>query len=294
MAQGEIRSENMEKVEQLLVSKGLYDNVDITVDDLAELEKYLSKSKYVGNTIDSFCVHCGTNRVFEYADSEVHDSTGMVRMNIFDDVNAKARKPKKEEIFNSYLNRRYVLTYRCTRNKEHAILFDLIVNDDKIIKIGQYPSVADLIIPETAKYKSILGKQYRDFSKAVGLFAHGIGIGSFVYLRRIIENLVFDKYNQVADELGLSKENFEHLKFDKKIETLKNYLPKVLVTNKNVYGIVSKGVHELSEEECREMFPYIKAGIELILDDLLAEKERKEKEKVFEKFVAQKTGELKQ
>jgi hypothetical protein len=294
MAQGEIRSENMEKVEELLVSKGLYDSVDITVDDLAELEKYLSKSKYAGNTIDCFCVHCVTNRVFEYADSEVHDSTGMVRMNIFDDVNAKARKPKKEEIFNSYLNRRYVLTYRCTRNKEHAILFDLIVSDDKIIKIGQYPSVADLVTPEIAKYKAILGKQYREFSKAVGLFAHGIGIGSFVYLRRIIENLVFDKYNQVADELGLSKEDFEHLKFDIKIETLKDYLPKVLVTNKNVYGIVSKGVHELSEEECREMFPYIKAGIELVLDDLLAEKERKEKEKVFEKFVAQKTGELKQ
>lgn len=284
----------MEKVEELLVSKGLYDSVDITVEDLAELEKYLSKSEYAGNTIDCFCVHCGTNRVFEYADSEVHDSTGMVRMNIFDDINAKARKPKKEEIFNSYLNRRYVLTYRCTRNREHAILFDLIVSDDKIIKIGQYPSVADLVIPEIAKYKSILGKQYREFSKAVGLFAHGIGIGSFVYLRRIIENLVFDKYNQVADELGISKEDFEHLKFDIKIETLKDYLPKVLVTNKNVYGIVSKGVHELSEEECREMFPYIKAGIELILDDLLAEKERKEKEKVFEKFVAQKTGELKQ
>lgn len=283
----------MEKVEELLVSKGLYDSMDIIVDDLAELEKYLSKSKYAGNTIDCFCVHCGTNRVFEYADSEVHDSTGMVRMNIFDDVTAKARKPKKEEIFNSYLNRRYVLTYRCTRNKEHAILFDLIVSDDKIIKIGQYPSVADLVTPEIAKYKSILRKQYPEFSKAVGLFAHGIGIGSFVYLRRIIENLVFDKYNQVTDELGISKEDFEHLKFDIKIETLKDYLPKVLVINKNVYGIVSKGVHELSEEECREMFPYIKAGIELILDDLLAEKERKEKEKVFEKFVAQKTGELK-
>jgi len=57
MAQGEIRSENMEKVEELLVSKGLYDSVDITVEDLAELEKYLSKSEYAGNTIDCFCVH---------------------------------------------------------------------------------------------------------------------------------------------------------------------------------------------------------------------------------------------
>lgn len=169
----------------------------------------------------------------------------------------------------------------------------MITTDDKIIKIGQYPSVADLIIPEIAKYKAVLGTQYREFSKAVGLFAHGIGIGSFVYLRRIIENLVFDKYNEVAEDLEIPKEEFERLKFDQKIETLKDHLPEVLVSNKNVYGIVSKGIHELSEEECREMFPYIKAGIELILDALLAEKERKAKEKIFEKFVAQKTGELK-
>ena len=136
-----------------------------------------------------------------------------------------------------------MLTYRCTRERQHTILFDSIVTTDKIIKIGQFPSVADLAIPQIAKYKSILGQQYREFSKSVGLFAHGIGIGSFVYLRRIIENLVFDKYNQVADKLSISKDDFEHLKFDIKIDTLKNYLPAVLVANKNVYGIVSKGIH---------------------------------------------------
>ena len=226
----------MTKIEELLVIKGLYDSVDISIDNLEEIGKYLSKSEYKGNTIDCFCVHCGINRVFEYTDSEIHDSTGLVRMNIFDDVSGKTRVPKKEEIFNSYLNKRYVLTYRCTRDRQHAILFDLIATTDKIIKIGQFPSVADLVIPEIAKYKSILGKQYGEFSKAVGLVAHGIGIGSFVYLRRIIENLVFDKYNQVSDKLSISKTDFEHLKFDVKIETLKDYLPAVLVTNKNVYG----------------------------------------------------------
>lgn len=90
------------------------------------------------------------------------------------------------------------------------------------------------------------------------------------------------------------KQVFEHLKFDEKIAVLKNHLPTVLVKNKNVYGIVSKGIHELSEDECICMFPFIRTGIELILDDLLAEKERVEKEKLFETFVAQKTGELRQ
>lgn len=149
-------------------------------------------------------------------------------------------------------------------------------------------------MPEIAKYKLVLGKQYSEFSKAVGLFAHGIGIGSFVYLRRIIEKLIFDKYEQFSDELGVKANEFTHLKFDEKIELLKNHLPIILVRNKNVYGIVSKGIHELSEDECRSMFSYIRTGIELILDDLLAEKERVEKEKMFETFVADKTGELRQ
>lgn len=283
----------MGKIEELLVNKGLYDSVDITVDDLDEIEKCLTKDEYAGNTIDCFCVHCATNRVFEYTNSEVHEDTGIMRMSVFDDGNPKVRRPKREEQFRRYLNKRYAMTYRCTRDRQHFIIFDLITTDDKIIKVGQYPSVADLVIPEIAKHKPVLGTQYREFSKAIGLFAHGIGIGSFVYLRRIIENLVFDKYNEVSENLEISNTEFMRLKFDEKIEALKPYLPEVLVANKNIYGIVSKGIHELSEEECREMFPYIKAGIELILDSLLAEKERKSKEKIFEKFVAKKTGELK-
>lgn len=283
----------MGKIEELLVNKGLYDSVDITVDDLDEIEKCLTKDEYAGNTIDCFCVHCATNRVFEYTNSEVHEDTGIMRMSVFDDGNPKVRRPKREEQFRRYLNKRYAMTYRCTRDRQHFIIFDLITTDDKIIKVGQYPSVADLVIPEIAKYKPVLGTQYREFSKAIGLFAHGIGIGSFVYLRRIIENLVFDKYNEVSENPEISNTEFMRLKFDEKIEALKPYLPEVLVANKNIYGIVSKGIHELSEEECREMFPYIKAGIELILDSLLAEKERKSKEKIFEKFVAKKTGELK-
>lgn len=283
----------MGKIEELLVNKGLYDSVDITVDDLDEIEKCLTKDEYAGNTIDCFCVHCATNRVFEYTNSEVHEDTGIMRMSVFDDGNPKVRRPKREEQFRRYLNKRYAMTYRCTRDRQHFIIFDLITTDDKIIKVGQYPSVADLVIPEIAKYKPVLGTQYREFSKAIGLFAHGIGIGSFVYLRRIIENLVFDKYNEVSENLEISNTEFMRLKFDEKIEALKPYLPEVLVANKNIYGIVSKGIHELSEEECREMFPYIKAGIELILDSLLAEKERKSKEKIFEKFVAKKNRRIK-
>ena len=283
----------MDKIEDLLVNKGLYDAVDISVEDLNEMQKYLSKSEYTNNNIDCYCINCELNRIFEYTNCEVREDTGVIRMNIFDEQSGQNRKQKPEEVFKDFLNRRYSLTYRCTRERTHSIIFDLITTDCQIMKVGQYPSVADMTIPEIKKYRTILGRQYRDYSKAVGLFANGIGIGSYVYLRRIIENLVFDKFSQVSGKLDISEECFLKLHFDEKIETLSDYLPDLLVRNKNLYGIVSKGIHELSEEECLAMFPCIRTGIELILDDVLAEKEKAKKEKTFEKFVANSTGKFK-
>lgn len=283
----------MSKIEELLINQGLYDSIDITSNDYQDIEKFLSGSLHTANTVDCFCVHCEKNRVFEYANSEVHVEIGAPGMN-FITQDIRLQKPQKGDKYNSYLNKRYVLTYQCTRDKKHVILFDLISTNDKIIKIGQYPSVADLATPEIVKYKSVLDKQYLEFSKAVGLFAHGIGIGSFVYLRRIIEKLIYDKYEKFANEIKVPEEEFKHLKFEDKIAVLRNHIPATLEKSKSIYSIVSKGIHELSEEECISMFPIVRTGIELILDDLLAEKERLEKEKLFDRFVANKTGELRQ
>ena len=40
----------------------------------------------------------------------------------------------------------------------------------------------------------------REFTKAIGLAANGVGIGSFVYLRRIFENLVFQAFDEAKKE----------------------------------------------------------------------------------------------
>lgn len=294
----------MSKIENLLVNKGLYNSISITLDDLPELIVYLSEGKntqisfeYLSenenmqNTIDCFCIDCGVNRVFEISnDKPDYSIRGMqgTNVNVFD----IDKSDPISELFNSYLRKRYTLSYYCTRNREHFIFYDLFVTDNKVIKIGQYPSFADLLNKEIAKYKAVLGKQHIEFSKAIGLSAHGVGIGAFVYLRRIIEKLVLNKYEQVSEELGMSAKDFEILRFNEKINALKNYLPTVLVNNRNIYKIISKGIHELSEDECIDMFPFVKAGIEVILDDLIAKKEQAEKEKVFETFVSQKIGEI--
>ncbi len=54
---------------------------------------------------------------------------------------------------------------------------------------------------------------------------------------------------------------------------LECYLPEVLTKNTTIYGILSKGIHELSEEECRKYFPVVKECIYQILG--MWESERK-------------------
>jgi hypothetical protein len=52
-----------------------------------------------------------------------------------------------------------------------------------LIKVGQYPSVADFHIYEIKQYNKLLpAERLKEFTRAIGLAANGVGIGSFVYL----------------------------------------------------------------------------------------------------------------
>jgi hypothetical protein len=62
-----------------------------------------------------------------------------------------------------------------------------------------------------------------------------------------------------------------------KIQQLRKNLPEFLVENRAIYGILSKGIHELSERECLAAFNAVKVGIEIILDAKLEESARRKK-----------------
>ena len=120
------------------------------------------------------------------------------------------------------------------------------------------------------------------FTKAIGLAANGIGIGSFVYLRRIFENLIFDAYNEAKNDNAIDEKQFDSMRMDERIKSLKGYLPSFIVENNGIYGILSKGIHELTEEECLAYFDCMRKSIELILDErleLLANKKKIEEVK---------------
>lgn len=165
-------------------------------------------------------------------------------------------------------SRYYFVKLKCKRNASDCLYYFLYRDDEKTIKLGQHPSLADIQFRNIdKKYKKVLDKNNLFlFKRAIGLAAHGTGAGSLVYLRRIFEGLIKESYEEHEDSLGLDEAEFLKKRMNEKVECLKDYLPTELVEMKPLYGVLSQGVHELTEEECLSYFPALKLSIELILD----------------------------
>lgn len=211
--------------------------------------------KYFGGTIDTFCPECGSHSIFSHSPRNIqHEQDSWVFDHLFE------------------------LTLTCSRNKEHQLYFLFRVRERTIQKIGQFPSLATLNLYDVRQYAPVLTKDaFREFTKAIGLAAHGVGVGSFVYLRRIFEGLIEEAHQHVLSQSGWDEAEYTKSRMSEKIQLLAAHLPKFLVEHRSLYGILSKGIHELTEDECLKAFPVVKLGIEIILDAKLREQQERKK-----------------
>ncbi|RON60840.1 short-chain dehydrogenase [Pseudomonas fluorescens] len=173
---------------------------------------------------------------------------------------------------------RFVVTLKCSRDSDHELFFLFKVEGRTMQKIGQYPSLANLNTHDVRQYAAVLDREdFKELNKAIGLAAHGVGVGSFVYLRRIFENLVDAAYQNAKQDDGWDDDAYRNGRMAERIQLLAGHLPDFLVENRSMYKILSQGLHELTEEECLAAFPILKMGIELVLDEQLAAKAKQQK-----------------
>ena len=226
-----------------------YDLASVSDEDYARL-------MYGQGAIDAFCRGCNRSSVFNVEGLSYGFSE-------------KLAEVRKSGIVN--------VVAKCGRNKNslspgcsQEIHICFYRNWNTLTKIGQYPSKADLDFGGLDPvFSRELNKGFREeLGKAIGLRAHGIGIDSFVYLRRIFERLRHEAHleaqkDNLWDEAKESLYNSGRMR--EKIQLLGSFLPNRLVTNAPLYGILSRGVHELSEEECLEYFDLVRNAILMIL-----------------------------
>jgi hypothetical protein len=222
------------------------------------------RTQFFKGTMDAYCIGCEQHSIFR----DTNDYTNYT----------------EEYALN---NRIFSVELICTRENSHSLLFIFKVHEGMIQKIGQSPSIADFDSADIGKYRKILGEEkYREFKRAIGLVAHGVGIGSFIYLRRIFEHLIEEEHQEAKKSQDWDEQQYLDSRMDEKILFLQNSLPAFLVENRKLYSVLSKAVHSLSEEECLKLFAPIKMGIELILDERIEQKEKRTKIEEAKKVIA--------
>jgi hypothetical protein len=244
----------LKSARELCLEVPLYEEMKVMPADLAAFAELLTTEP----EFDAWCNGCNSESTFEATDSAV------------------SRLASPEDAFRT---RFFDWTMRCRRRDYHRLHYWFFFHKSTLQKIGQHPSLADIVTDTLKPYQKELGKEAgSELFKGIGLASHGVGIGSYVYLRRVFEGLIRRHREDALQNGASANDGFDGLRMDEKIEALKATLPSLIVKNRGLYGILSQGIHELSEQECLRYFPAIKAAILMMLDQEIAKRKREETE----------------
>lgn len=272
----------IQSIEEFYINTSLYTKFSVLDTD----KDFVFDLVYYGGTIDSYCPDCGETSVFQGDDNRPREQHQFGSSPI-------SKEEWKTTIEKSTFTVRK--RFKCSRNPEHNLTFYISIEEGTLQKIGQNPSIAALNSYSINKFKKILGKElYYEFNRAIGLFSHGVGVGSFVYLRRIIENfMILPAYEEAKKASDWNDDEYQKLRVREKIQKLKAFLPEYLIENSSLYSIISKGIHELSEDDCNEYFPVLRECLEFVLTELEAQRQTDLKKKELAKKLSKISGEIK-
>jgi hypothetical protein len=172
------------------------------------------------------------------------------------------------------------LTYRCSNCQRKEKTFSLTVARDKesgfAIKFGEFPPFGPPTPPRLVK---LIGPDRELFLKGRRCENQGLGIGAFVYYRRVVEHQkarIFDEIIKVARRLNAPEQTIGELEaarnetqFSKGVSMVKEGIPQALLINGHnplllLHRALSEGLHDRSDEECLELA----TSVRVVLDEL--------------------------
>lgn len=166
----------------------------------------------------------------------------------------------------------FYVTYRCSNCQRVEKTFSLAAKVDterkpqgECYKFGELPTFGPPVSPKLIK---LIGPDRDDFLKGRRCENQGLGIGAFIYYRRVVENQknrILGEIIKVSEKIGATAEKIEKLKsavtetqFSKALDMAKDAMPESLLINGHspillLHSALSEGVHALSDEQCLEL-----------------------------------------
>lgn len=175
------------------------------------------------------------------------------------------------------------LTYRCSNCQKFEKTFSLAAaarEDEKehgqLYKFGELPPFGP---PTPPKLMKLIGPDRDDFLKGRRCENQGLGVGAFIYYRRVVEaqkNRILEEIIKVSEKLGAPADRVAKLRaavaeiqFAKALDMAKDVLPESLLINghspiKLLHSALSDGVHARTDEECMDLA----SSVRIILGEL--------------------------
>jgi len=121
--------------------------------------------------------------------------------------------------------------------------------------------------PTPARLIKLIGPDRELFLKGRRCENQGLGVGAFVYYRRVVEsqkNRILDEIIKVANKVGASSEQLKTLnaaksevQFSRALADMKDAIPQALLINGHnpltlLHSALSDGLHARSDQHCLE------------------------------------------
>ena len=180
----------------------------------------------------------------------------------------------------------YFVPYRCDNCKRTGKTFAIAVQRKVgsaagfARKIGETPPFGP---PTPARLIKLIGPDRDLFLRGRRCENQGLGIGAFVYYRRVVErqkSRILSEILKVAEKLGAAPEVISDLRaaleedqFKKAIETVKHGIPQALLIDGHnplllLHGALSEGLHDRTDEECLQLATSVRVVLAELSDRL--------------------------
>jgi len=176
----------------------------------------------------------------------------------------------------------FYVTYRCSNCQNHEKTFSLAAQVDekglagRCYKFGEMPLYGP---PTPSRLIKLIGPDREVFLKGRRCENQGLGVGAFVYYRRVVENQknrILDEIIKVASKLGVDAAMIAALEsakketqFSKALASVKDAMPQALLINGHnpltlLHSALSDGLHDQTDEHCLE----IASSVRVVLGEL--------------------------
>ena len=177
----------------------------------------------------------------------------------------------KKIYMNDYGYEHIYIAYRCSNCQETKKIFSLRAKLDKLgalhgtcYKFGELPVYGP---PVPSRLIELIGPDRKEFLKGRRCENQGLGVGAFIYYRRVVENQknriigeivkVSKKIGAPEDTIKILQDAMEETQFSKALDMAKDAMPESLLINGHspillLHRALSKGVHTLTDEQCLE------------------------------------------